>query len=63
MSDPAPEPAAFWAFSGCKRMRVYARTYYDRESGNYPAYPAYLTPKSMLNAQCLMLNDIPVGVG
>ena len=36
--------------------RVRARTYYDRESGNYPAYPAYLTPKSMLN-------DIPVGVG
>ena len=43
--------------------RVRARAYYDRERENYPAYPAYLTPKSMLNAQCLMLNDIPVGVG
>ena len=44
MTDPAPEPAAFLAFSGLQRMRVYAHArIMIRESGNYPAYPAYLT--------------------
>ena len=29
---------------------------------NYPAYLAYPTPNAMLNAQCIMLNGMPVKV-
>ena len=35
---------------------------YSTEARNYPAYLAYPTPNAMLNAQCIMLNGMPVKV-
>ena len=74
MTHPTPEPAYFLAFSGLQRMRVYARAriMIGKAEIILPILPilhlnqCFARPLVALlakNAQCLMLNDIPVGVG